>query len=201
MPVCRQNQNYLDFVDHILLPLQSFNGFQRHHHRWMEWFGTTIGFNRFSMVFESANHWFRWFSMVVHHWSSDGMVTYHRWSLGWDTKQSATMTWCTSFNEWFDTTVWGEEACHFNAFHSTTCEHCIESRWPHTTWPPSPPSSDSALFPPVGPPPQIQRSKAQTYIQDLFKCCQSLQIQFVFSNITMTVRWKSFTMQVWNLKC
>ena len=125
MPVCRQNQNNLDFFDHILLPLQSFNGFQRHHHRWMEWFGTTIGFNGFSMVFESANHWFRWFSMVVHHWSNDGMVTYHRWSLGWDTKQSATMTWCTSFNEWFDTTVWGEEACHFNAFHSTSCDGAL----------------------------------------------------------------------------
>ena len=47
----------------------------------MEWFGATIGFNGFSMVLGSGNHWFRWFSMVVHHWSADGMVTYHRWSL------------------------------------------------------------------------------------------------------------------------
>ena len=37
------------------------------------------------MVLGSGNHWFRWFSMVVHHWSNDGMVTYHRRSLicGW----------------------------------------------------------------------------------------------------------------------
>ena len=45
------------------------------------WFGATIGFNGFSMVLGSRNHWFRWFTMVVHHWSNDGMVTYHRWSL------------------------------------------------------------------------------------------------------------------------
>ena len=103
-----------------------------------------------------------------------------------------------------DLTQQCEEKKHVISMHFIqllVTEHCIESRWPRTTWPPSPPSSDSALFPPVGPSPQIQRSKAQTYIQDLFKCCQSLQIQFVFSNITMTVRWKSFTMQVWNLKC
>ena len=36
---------------------------------WVQWF---------SMVFGLGNHWFRWFSMVVHHWSDDGMVTYHR---------------------------------------------------------------------------------------------------------------------------
>ena len=24
------------------------------------------------------NHWYRWFSMVVHHWYDDGMVMYHR---------------------------------------------------------------------------------------------------------------------------
>ena len=33
------------------------------------------------MVLGPCNHWFRWFTMVVHHWSDDGMVTYHRWSL------------------------------------------------------------------------------------------------------------------------
>ena len=77
----RHNQNSLDFEDYILLPLQNFNGFERHHHHWMEWLGATIGFNGFSMVLGSGNHWFRWFLMVVYHWSDDGMVTYHRWSL------------------------------------------------------------------------------------------------------------------------
>ena len=77
----RQNNKSLDFESHILLPLQNFNGFQRHHHHWMEWLGATIGFNGFFMVLGSGNHWFRWFSMVVHHWSDDGMVIYHRWSL------------------------------------------------------------------------------------------------------------------------
>ena len=67
--------------------------------------------------------------------------------------------------------------------------HCIESRWRNTTWPPSPPSSDSALHPPVGPPPQ-RRSKAHTYIQDLFKCCQSLQIQFLAPLLGTTLRLK-----------
>ena len=74
----RQNQH---FQDHILLPSPSFNGFQRHHHHWMEWFGATIGFNGFSVDLGSRNHWFRWLTMVVHHWSNDGMVTCHRRSL------------------------------------------------------------------------------------------------------------------------
>ena len=26
-------------------------------------------------------HWFQWFVMVVHHWSNNGMVAYHRRSL------------------------------------------------------------------------------------------------------------------------
>ena len=77
----RQNQNCLEFKGYILLPLQSINDFQRYHHNWMEWFGATIGFNGFSMVLGSGNHWFRWFSMVLHHRFADGMVTYHRWSL------------------------------------------------------------------------------------------------------------------------
>ena len=43
-----------------------------------------------SMVFKGTitidgivggNHWVQWFSMVVHYWFDDGMVTYHRWSL------------------------------------------------------------------------------------------------------------------------
>ena len=33
------------------------------------------------MVLGSGNHWKQWFSMVFHHWSNNGMVTYHRWSL------------------------------------------------------------------------------------------------------------------------
>ena len=47
----------------------------------MEWFRPTIEINGFSMVLGSGNHWKRWISMVFHHWSKDGMVTYHRWSL------------------------------------------------------------------------------------------------------------------------
>ena len=65
----------------ILLPLQTVNDFLWHHHHWMEWFRPTIEINGFSMVLGSGNHWKRWFSMVFHHWSNDGMVTYHRWSL------------------------------------------------------------------------------------------------------------------------
>ena len=65
----------------ILLPLQTVNDLLWHHHHWMEWFRPTIQINGFSMVLGSDNHWKRWFSMVFHHWSNDGMVTYHRWSL------------------------------------------------------------------------------------------------------------------------
>ena len=39
---------------------------------------STIGTNGFSMVFQSANHWWRCFSMVANHWSNDAMVTIHR---------------------------------------------------------------------------------------------------------------------------
>ena len=78
----------------ILLPSQSVNDFLWHHHHWMEWFRPTIEINGFSMVLGSCNHWKRWFSMVFHHWSNDGMVAYHRRSLGptvqfaWNTPQS-----------------------------------------------------------------------------------------------------------------
>ena len=38
----------------------------------------TIGFNGFSMVLGSFNHWFQWFSMVMDHWSKDTMVSMYR---------------------------------------------------------------------------------------------------------------------------
>ena len=66
---------------HFLLPSHTFNDFLGHHHHWMEWLGATIDINGFSMVLRSGNHWFQWFTMVFHHWSNDGMVAYHRWSL------------------------------------------------------------------------------------------------------------------------
>ena len=47
----------------------------------IEWLEATIGNNGFPMVFGSCNHWQRWFSMAVHHWSDDGMVKYHRTGL------------------------------------------------------------------------------------------------------------------------
>ena len=58
----------------ILLPLQSVNDFLWHHHHWIEWFRPTIEINGFLMVLGSDNHWQRWFSVVVHHWSNDGMA-------------------------------------------------------------------------------------------------------------------------------
>ena len=66
---------------HFLLPSHTFNDFLGHHHHWMEWLGATIDINGFSMVLRSGNHWFQWFTMVFHHWSNDGMVAHHRWSL------------------------------------------------------------------------------------------------------------------------
>ena len=66
---------------HFLLPSHTFNDFLGHHHHWMEWLGAAIDINGFSMVLMSGNHWFRWFTMVFHHCSKDGMVAYHRWSL------------------------------------------------------------------------------------------------------------------------
>ena len=65
----------------FLLQLHAFNDFLGHHHHWMEWLGETIEINGFLMVLRSGNHWFHWFTMVVHHWSNDGMVAYHRQSL------------------------------------------------------------------------------------------------------------------------
>ena len=65
----------------VLLPLKMFNGFQRHHHHWMEWSEATIENNGFSMVLGQPTIGNDGFSMVGHHWSNDGMVTYHRWSL------------------------------------------------------------------------------------------------------------------------
>ena len=38
----------------------------------------TIGFNGFSMVLGSFNHWLQWFSMVRDHWSNDAMVSMYR---------------------------------------------------------------------------------------------------------------------------
>ena len=38
----------------------------------------TNGFNGFSMVLGSFNHWFQWFSMVMDHWSNDAMVSMYR---------------------------------------------------------------------------------------------------------------------------
>ena len=35
----------------------------------------TIGFDGFSMVLESFNHWFQWFSMVMDHWFNYAMVS------------------------------------------------------------------------------------------------------------------------------
>ena len=40
--------------------------------------GPAIGFNSFSMVFGSFNHWLQWFSMVMDHWSNDAMVSMYR---------------------------------------------------------------------------------------------------------------------------
>ena len=64
-----------------MLPSHTFNDFLGHHHHWMEWLGATIDIDGFSMVLRSGNHWFQWFTMVVHHRSNNGMVTNHRWSL------------------------------------------------------------------------------------------------------------------------
>ena len=79
--VIQNFEAFLKIFAQILLPLQTVNDLLRHHHHWMEWFRPTIEINGFSMVLGSGNHWKRWFSMVFHHWSNDGMVTYHRWSL------------------------------------------------------------------------------------------------------------------------
>ena len=38
----------------------------------------TIGFNGFSMVLGSFNHWFQWFSMVMDHWFDYEMVSMNR---------------------------------------------------------------------------------------------------------------------------
>ena len=67
----------------VLLPLTICNGFQRHHHHWMEWSEATIENDGFSMVLGQPTIGNDGFSMVGHHWSNDGMVTYHRWSLDW----------------------------------------------------------------------------------------------------------------------
>ena len=47
----------------------------------MEWSGATIENDGFSMVLGQPTIGNDGFSMVGHHWSNDGMVTYHRWSL------------------------------------------------------------------------------------------------------------------------
>ena len=45
------------------------------------WVWQTIGTNGFSMVFSLETMVFQWFPMVANHWSNDGMVTIHRYSL------------------------------------------------------------------------------------------------------------------------
>ena len=61
--------------------IEFFNGFGGQYHHLM-FFGTlTIANNGFSMVFGSPNYWFQWFSMVMDHWSNDGMVSMDRTGL------------------------------------------------------------------------------------------------------------------------
>ena len=40
----------------------------------MEWLEATIEIDGFFMVLGSGNHWFQWLTMVIHHWSNDGIL-------------------------------------------------------------------------------------------------------------------------------
>jgi len=84
----------------FLLPLKICNGFQRHHHHWMELWEATIENDGFSMVFGQPTIGNDGFSMVDHHWSNDGMVTYHRWSLLWWLWWSWWLCWRCSWQRW-----------------------------------------------------------------------------------------------------
>ena len=80
-------------------PLNFFNGFGGEYHHWM-FFGTlTIANNGFSMVFGSPNYWFQWFSMVMDHWSNDGMVSMDRTGLGQVMSWSQISKPCSLLNE------------------------------------------------------------------------------------------------------
>ena len=54
----------------------------------MEWLRSMVKINGFSMVLRTGNYRFQWFTKVVHHWSNDGMVAYHRRSLSTQKKCS-----------------------------------------------------------------------------------------------------------------